>query len=257
MTASSCPRCRRCSRHHPPPGFKQLLITAPYAPAEIHKASALIAIPETARLMMEPTPTSAPEPAAVPAMPEVIDAIVQAGRVETPYCCAGRGRRILVLSSRTTADPLIHEVFSALAPRFRVLAPTCTPAGRDSAALLAGGAGAAVWLRDVMDGLGLTRPSIVADECVGITALSFALSDPERVDRLVLLRRDRSDPVLQESVLGDPPGSAGHPLLVIWADPGDGASCMDPGVTGELIRFLEAPAVEPVLAPGAETASRP
>jgi pimeloyl-ACP methyl ester carboxylesterase len=44
----------------------------------------------------------------------------------------------------------------------------------------------AVWLHEVFDGLGVTRASIISASYGGFLALNYAISEPERVKKLVL-----------------------------------------------------------------------
>lgn len=159
-----------------------------------------------------------------------IRAVVQAGSTETRYHRAGSGAPVLLLGAGGMAGPLVLPLFHALAGSFRVIAPEPPDDG--------GGDGVPVcrWLRDVIDGLGLTRPSIVAEESLGVASLSFALADPERVDRLVLVRRDSAPVAPRDGALDDPLEDAlalsGHPLLLLHAGE-DVERC-----AAELTRFL-------------------
>lgn len=161
-------------------------------------------------------------PGAPPLAVAPIRAVVQAGSTETRYCRAGSGAPVLLLGAGGMAGPFVLPLFHALAGSFRVIAPE--PPGD------AGGDGVPVcrWLRDVIDGLGLARPSIVADESLGVACLSFALADPERVERLVLVRRDGA----LDDPLEDALALSGHPLLLLHAGE-DVERC-----AAELTRFL-------------------
>lgn len=187
---------------------------------------------------------TAPAMDAVPA----IEAVVQAGAVETHYRRAGCGAPVLLLFPGGAADPLAALLFDRLARRFRVIAPlppACVGAGAS-----AGGEATPVsrWLRDLIDGLGMSRPALVADESLGVAALGFSLMDPGRAGALVAVSRDPADPAdrLDPSgpavVLGGSPDSADHALLVLRLD---GAPERSAGAVEEMVRFLEAEAALP------------
>lgn len=76
---------------------------------------------------------------------DLIEAVVQAGSVETSYVRAGQGAPVVLLTCRTTAALIEDPLFQGLAACFRVIVP----------ALPADDVNAGNWLRDVIDGLGL------------------------------------------------------------------------------------------------------
>ncbi|HEX8693341.1 MAG TPA: hypothetical protein VF746_13025 [Longimicrobium sp.] len=184
---------------------------------------------------MRPTadpPILAPRSALRPA-PGVIEAVVQTGAVETRYRRAGSGAPVLLLAGEG-AQPLLASLLCELAMRFRVIAPEPWRARNGDAPPLATSA----WLRDVIDGLGLARPSLVADESFGVAALHFALTDPARVGRLALVRSGAADPALDDGGIGDALLHSGHPILLLHAGP-DGAPPGIGAAAGDrLVRFL-------------------
>jgi len=109
---------------------------------------------------------------------KVTSALFQAGPTVTAYRRAGSGAPVLLLFPGGGADPLGADVFARLAERFRVVAPD-VPDGIPFAA----------WLRDLIEGLGLERPGIVADGCFAGAARELAREDPERVGRVVAVPR--------------------------------------------------------------------
>jgi pimeloyl-ACP methyl ester carboxylesterase len=154
----------------------------------------------------------------------VARATVDAGSVITHYTRAGRGAPVLLLGETGVADGTGALLLPALAERFRVVAPepAAGPEDGNGSGAAAGGIAFSGWLRAFLDGLGLTRVSLVAEERYGLPALGFALSDPERVDRLVLLFHDALDPVMATRMLPDNLRESGHPLLVLRLETGDG-----------------------------------
>lgn len=110
----------------------------------------------------------------------VVEAVVQAQGMETHYVRAGRGPAVLLLRTGggNAADPL----FVRLTTEFRVIAPV-VPAVPS----LAG------WIRDVIDGLGLDRPSILADAMLDRRIALGVLTDEERASRVAVLREGELD----------------------------------------------------------------
>jgi pimeloyl-ACP methyl ester carboxylesterase len=156
----------------------------------------------------------------------MIEALIQTASSETAYRRAGRGPHVLLLTDGAEDDPLRDVLFSSLAEHFRVIAPC--PVVRSSVGAAHGAAqnGHAdatrapahadpALLRDIIDGLGLERPSIVADEASGVAALAFALLDPERVARIVVVRRSRAGPALPPHAAADTLARAGHEVIVL------------------------------------------
>jgi hypothetical protein len=167
----------------------------------------------------------------------MVRAVVDAGAIVTSYLLAGpRGTGAPVLLLRPAGDTDVAEgsLLPKLATLFRVVA--CRPPLMDEMGGPARGLVAAfsTWLREFLDGLGISRASIVAEGAFGVPALSFALSDPTRVGRLVLLFRDAPDPALPGAAATDLLGRSGHPLLVLRAN-GAAPSATD---VSEVIRFL-------------------
>ncbi len=172
-------------------------------------------------------------------LPRVIAATVVTGAGEIRYRRAGRGRPVLLLTARGPAGASGALVLHALAGRFRVIAPQPRPAPGGVGARAAGAAGD--WIGHVVDGLGLERPSLVADEAFGLAALRFALLDPERVDRLVVMSDDRTLPAAGQAASCDDGAGARLPLLLVplaGAARGPGPS---PGAVAAMLEFLGPP----------------
>jgi pimeloyl-ACP methyl ester carboxylesterase len=124
------------------------------------------------------------------AITRAIHAIVQTARSETVYRRAGEGAPVLLLEERSGGEDA-DGVFAALAAGYRVVAPVASVAP-DGVRCAAGvdAVDAVAWLRDLIDGLGLDRPIVVADAAFAGHATELALVDPHRVRRLVLLSGD-------------------------------------------------------------------
>lgn len=118
----------------------------------------------------------------------IIRAVLHTGDVCTHYRRAGRGPALLLLVGACSAhDEGRERLLLALARFYRVVMPEIPrsdalrpPDPADATELSA-------WLRDFVDGLGLTRPTLVADACVAGAALCFTLHEPDRAGPLLVL----------------------------------------------------------------------
>lgn len=192
--------------------------------------------------------TSGPERLPIAGIaPVMIEAVVQTAATETVYCRAGSGVQILLLSNGGANAPCGEVLFSRLAQHFRVIAPEAGARAAEESLSDAAGEPLAIsaWLRAVIDGLGLTRPSIVADDAFAIAALGFALTDPDRVDRLVMVSRDAADPALAADAFADTLRHSGHSLLLLRLDPAADPAGAAPVLVAEMIRFLSAKTDDP------------
>jgi pimeloyl-ACP methyl ester carboxylesterase len=192
--------------------------------------------------MFSSTIDTAPYPAA-PTSRGVVEALVQTGTTETRYRRAGRGSPVLLLGRPDGCGAVQASLFRLLAARFRVISPEPPRQTRGGAGATGQGVPAppfSAWLRGLIDGLGLVRPAIVAEESLGVAALRFALTDPARVDRLVVVCHDAVDAMTPDSALADELHETGHPLLLLPIDPTAERPPFAAGLPPELIRFLAA-----------------
>ncbi|AKF09324.1 alpha/beta fold hydrolase [Sandaracinus amylolyticus] len=136
--------------------------------------------------------------------------VLQTGTTETRYQRAGRGSPVLLLFTDATADALGARLFERLAAGFRVIAPTLPP-----------GVEIASWLRDLIEGLGLIRPAIVADEPFVVASLALSTQEPDRVGAIVVLARAAHD--------GEDPG-----MLCVRVDPTRDAASAE----AQIVSFL-------------------
>ncbi|HEV2130838.1 MAG TPA: hypothetical protein VGR27_07040 [Longimicrobiaceae bacterium] len=161
----------------------------------------------------------------------------------TYYARLGSGEPILVLGSGEARDSLGSFLLVPLAARFRVIAPEPLVEDGKATLMLPGSAGAPAfssWLRDFLDGLGVEQVSIVAEGKLAIPSLCFTLSDPGRVERLVLLYPDAPGPLPVESVIGEVLHPSETPLLVlrVGGEAGDPSSPLGPQLCEVVIQFL-------------------
>lgn len=101
----------------------------------------------------------------------VVEAVLLAGGLETPYRRAGHGPPVLLLVDRI-------DLLEALAPHYRVIQPLRAPDDPH-------GPDWPKWLQDVVEGLGLGCPAVVVDAGLAGSARSLARSDPHRVGPVV------------------------------------------------------------------------
>jgi pimeloyl-ACP methyl ester carboxylesterase len=121
----------------------------------------------------------------------ITSATVCDGCTDTIYLRSGRGTPVILL-----AEP--HETREALLRRlahcYRVIAPdhSSSPGktwdSGDTREFTD-------WLRGFLDALGLTRTSIVAVDGFAAQARGFALLEPERVERLVIVDSHGTPPL--------------------------------------------------------------
>ncbi|UJR78169.1 Hypothetical protein I5071_1960 [Sandaracinus amylolyticus] len=140
--------------------------------------------------------------------------VLRTGTTETHYHRAGQGPPVLLLFADATADELGAQLFERLAACFRVIAPV-RPAGVDIAS----------WLRDLIEGLGLIRPAIVADEPFVLASLALSTQEPDRVGAIVVIARAPHD------------GEAGG-ILCVRVDPASDTTTRAAAAEAEIVRFL-------------------
>lgn len=168
--------------------------------------------------------------------PASFRASVCAGGTTTTYLRAGSGDVVLLLGA-PFVDPELDPLVGMLATTHRVVVPelswTGAPDGGSAVALSSR-------LRSFLDGLGVGEVSIVARDDVALAALAFALTDADRVRRLVLTFTDAPDPLDTGEPLAERLEEAQCELLVLRETrashpTGDGGSQYD-----IIVRFLAA-----------------
>jgi pimeloyl-ACP methyl ester carboxylesterase len=134
------------------------------------------------------TPPLSVRPDLTPTAPcgAVRRAVVEVGTIETEYLRAGSGPAVLYLGP-VTGDPECEAVFGALTTRFRVTVPQSISPAATMPRPDGGGSAFANWMEGFLDGLGIVRAGLVADESFGAEAARFALAHPGQIGRLVIL----------------------------------------------------------------------
>lgn len=127
--------------------------------------------------------------------------VVHIDGLETTYLRAGRGSSVVLLVERPNAIDEIDGLVVVLSPHHRLTIPSLGTENRTQC------------LRTFLDGIGLLNANLLAMDGWALPALTFALSEPDRVDRLAVLQSGQGEP---ETVVGriDGVGATGHPLFV-------------------------------------------
>lgn len=160
--------------------------------------------------------------AEIPIRTGTFRAVVRAGSTVTSYERTGAGHPVLLLvgPDADIATPFWLAIRKAIGAQFRLMVPDPAPSGNDLGE----------WLGGFLDGLGVSRASLVADEQVGVAVIGFALLAPDRVSRLVLVSSASPDVPGLDGAVSDK--LASHPLLVVRAH-GDPEA-----VAASVVRFL-------------------
>lgn len=159
-------------------------------------------------------------------------AVLQTGPTETAYHRAGVGPPILLLFAQALVDPLGAALFAALAAEFRVIAPELPPGIG-----VAGGVAVSTWLRDLIDGLGLERPAVIADAWFAGPLLGFVLMDRDRVGAVAAVCRDHVDPH-HDGAVEDELARSAHRLMVVLVDAASEPAAAAADAAAQLAPFL-------------------
>lgn len=159
-------------------------------------------------------------------------AVLQTGATETSYHRAGVGPPVLLLYAAALADPLGAALFAALATEFRVIAPVLPPGVG-----VAGGVAVSRWLRDLIDGLGLERPGVIADAWFAGPLLGFVLMDRARVGGVAAVCRDHVDPH-HDGAVEDELARSAHRLMVVLVDAARAPAAAAAEAAAQLVPFL-------------------
>jgi pimeloyl-ACP methyl ester carboxylesterase len=121
------------------------------------------------------------------------------------YRRAGTGRPLLLLRSSLEPHPLWAELDDALVGAFRVLTPDVPTAGVD----------VAVWMRGFLEGVGLERVTVIADDSLCIAALEMVLLNADQVERMVLVPAGTASETGLDGTLATSLAGVAVPLLVV------------------------------------------
>jgi pimeloyl-ACP methyl ester carboxylesterase len=121
------------------------------------------------------------------------------------YRRAGTGRPVLVLRSSLEPHPFWAELDEALVGAFRVLTPDVPTAAMDVAA----------WIHGFLEGVGLERVTIIADDSLCIAALEMVLLNADQVERMVLVPAGTASETGLDGTLATSLAGVAVPLLVV------------------------------------------
>ena len=104
------------------------------------------------------------------------------------YRDAGSGETVLLIHGMAGSSDTWRAVIPQLAKKYRVVAPDLLGHGQSDKPRGDYSLGAfAVWLRDLLDELGVTRATIVGQSLGGGVAMQFVYQHPDYCQRLVLI----------------------------------------------------------------------
>jgi pimeloyl-ACP methyl ester carboxylesterase len=148
---------------------------------------------------------------------ETVRATVHAGRIRMDYWHAGRGSPLLLLRGRDDGEAAPRTPWlSTLTRSFRVLAPDLLAStGAEARPAVA------TCLRGFLDGLGLERVAVVTDGSTAAEVLWLALSEPERVDRIVIVIPEDADPECPDGLAAERFEQSRQPILIVRMNPPD------------------------------------
>jgi pimeloyl-ACP methyl ester carboxylesterase len=173
-----------------------------------------------------------------PDAPESLRAEVYVGALRIEYRRAGAGPAVLLLrAARNEAS------FHWLALRCRVFEPLHSgPAASGDGSLTTS-------IRGFLDGLGLQRVAILADGALAAEALWLAISDPDRVARVVIVVAGKADPHSTDALSLEPLERSGLAVLLVRA-PG-GLDRIPAAERERVLRFVAASDRPPLAIPPA------
>jgi pimeloyl-ACP methyl ester carboxylesterase len=104
------------------------------------------------------------------------------------YRDAGQGEALLLIHGMAGSSATWRAILPQLAKRYRVVAPDLLGHGESDKPRGDYSLGAfAVWLRDFLDELGITRVTVVGQSLGGGVAMQFVYQHPDYCERLVLI----------------------------------------------------------------------
>ena len=148
---------------------------------------------------------------------------VRAADHVTRYTRTGAGEPVLVLDTPAVVGALWPDLYGRLAEHHRVILPEVPGAAE---------AHFYRWLRGFVEGVGLSVMTVIAAGELCVPALEFALLDPDRINRLVLVPSGRGDETALGGTLTPTLSSARVAVLVVRRDAPSGEAI------GAIERFI-------------------
>lgn len=113
---------------------------------------------------------------------------VTSGPIKTAYLSVGDGQPVVLLHGAGAGAVTWRTVMGSLSAQFHVIAPDIVGYGEsDKPSASYDRPYFSAWFGDFLDRLGLQKTSIVGSSQGGAIALQFAIENPERVEKLVLV----------------------------------------------------------------------
>jgi pimeloyl-ACP methyl ester carboxylesterase len=147
---------------------------------------------------------------AVPDAARPFDSFAQVRSADytTRYVRVGAGQPVLIVDVTMNSSSLWPELIGRLAEGRRVILPE----------VQGGGDRFGAWLRSFLDGMGLPPVTLVATNELCVAALEFALLEPDRIARLVLVPAGSAEATGLVSVITPSLGAASVSMLVVRRD---------------------------------------
>jgi pimeloyl-ACP methyl ester carboxylesterase len=133
---------------------------------------------------------------------------VRSADYTTRYIRVGAGQPVVIVDVAMDAGALWPELVSRLADAGRVILPEVQGSSDRFSA----------WLRSFLDGMGLPPVTLVATSELCLSALEFALLEPERVKRLILVPGGRAEETGLTSIMTPSTGVSSVTMLVVRRD---------------------------------------
>lgn len=151
---------------------------------------------------------------------------VRSADYTTRYIRVGAGQPVVIVDATMDPGALWPELIGRLADRGRVILPE-VHGGHDRFT---------PWLRSFLDGMGLPPVTLIATGELCLAALEFALLEPERVRRLVLVPAGRAEETGLASVITPSVGVSSVSMLVVRRDcpPADAIPLIERFLRGEM-----------------------
>jgi 4,5:9,10-diseco-3-hydroxy-5,9,17-trioxoandrosta-1(10),2-diene-4-oate hydrolase len=114
--------------------------------------------------------------------------IVSAGGIKTAYLKAGKGKKVVLLHGAGAGAVTWYKTIGALSKHFQVIAPDIVGYGEsDKPNAPYDRAYYSKWLLDFIEEQAITHFSLVGNSQGGAIAIQFALDNPNKIERLVLV----------------------------------------------------------------------
>ena len=126
----------------------------------------------------------------------------------TRYIRVGVGEPVVIVDATMNPGALWPELVSRLADGRRVILPEVHGSGERFTS----------WLRSFLDGMGLPPVTLIATDELCLSGLEFALLEPERVRRLILVPAGKAEETGLTSVMTPSAGVSSVSMLVVRRD---------------------------------------